>query len=301
MPAASQDDKEVPPPWGLNLEGRFDALQTSLQKISAEQRLLEREVKHPSNEEAVQDSVRKHLVGLEHSLKRSNRVAKADQARSALTRTWLSGPQSGGVGWMGGWITSLDDPQVWFILACIGGGLAQVIYKIFKHAVYGDRFKVGSQSLYEIVCCHPCPVPETGDGVNTTPPLWYRLGGDHVCGPQSWLASVEDSVWPTVLAGVGGGLALQVYMRGLGWFWGPRVVVEVLMICAGGLMGIMPIVSGVSFPICSFQFHRLGVFIMCAGVFAMGQGAVYNVYLFAQGLDRGRDGGEVKVMTVTRA
>jgi hypothetical protein len=96
-PAASQDDKEVPPPWGLNLEGRFDALQTSLQKISAEQRLLEREVKHPSNEEAVQDSVRKHLVGLEHSLKRSNRVAKADQARSALTRTWLSGPQSGGV------------------------------------------------------------------------------------------------------------------------------------------------------------------------------------------------------------
>jgi hypothetical protein len=44
-------------------------------------------------------------------------------------------------GWMGGWITSLDHPQVWFIQACIGGGLAQVIYKIFKHAVYGDRFK----------------------------------------------------------------------------------------------------------------------------------------------------------------
>jgi len=42
---------------------------------------------------------------------------------------------------MGGWITSLDHPQVWFIQACIGGGLAQVIYKIFKHAVYGDRFK----------------------------------------------------------------------------------------------------------------------------------------------------------------
>ena len=104
-------------------------------------------------------------------------------------------------------------------------------------------------------------------------------------------------MWPgfgAVLAGVGGGLALQMYMRGLGWFWGPRVVVEVLMICAGGLgwlFLIMCHLSGLSngtapsnnfvlkTPICAFLFQWLNVFIMCAGVFAMGQGAVYNVYL----------------------
>ncbi len=98
-------------------------------------------------------------------------------------------------------------------------------------------------------------------------------------------------MWPgfgAVLAGVGGGLALQMYMRGLGWFWGPRVVVEVLMICAGGLGWLFLIMSGLSnggnnfvlkTPICAFLFQWLNVFIMCAGVFAMGQGAVYNVYL----------------------
>jgi hypothetical protein len=73
-PAASQDDGGVaPPPWAKKLESRFDALQTSVQKISAEERLLE------------------HVEGLQHALKPSNRVAKAVQARSALTRTWLSG------------------------------------------------------------------------------------------------------------------------------------------------------------------------------------------------------------------
>lgn len=81
-----------------------------------------------------------------------------------------------------------------------------------------------------------------------------------------------------VLAGVGGGLALQMYMRGLGWFWGPRVVVEVLMICAGGLGWFWGIMTGLSnggnnfvlrYPICAFLFFWLNVFIMCAGVFAM--------------------------------
>ena len=100
--------------------------------------------------------------------------------------------------------------------------------------------------------------------------------------------------WPgfgAVLAGIGGGLALQMYMRGLGWFWGLRVLVEVFMICAGGFMAIMLIMTGLSGggnnpvlrnPIRAFLFQWLSVFIMCAGVFAMGEGAVYNVYLLSR-------------------
>jgi hypothetical protein len=79
-----------------------------------------------------------------------------------------------------------------------------------------------------------------------------------------------------------------MYMRGLGWFWGLRVVLEVLKICAGGFMVIMLIMTGLPGggnnpvlrkPISAILFQRLSVFIMCAGVLAMGEGAVSNVYL----------------------
>ena len=79
------------PPWADKMLGGFKALQTSVQKISAEQNLLEKEVKRLSQEEKVAAGLAKEVPKLQNALSRSNQMAVAVDKRAGLTKTWLSG------------------------------------------------------------------------------------------------------------------------------------------------------------------------------------------------------------------
>ena len=84
------------PPWADKMLGGFKVLQTSVQKISAEQNLLEKEVKRLSQEEKVAAGLAKEVPKLQNALSRSNQMAVAVDKRAGLTKTWLSGSRHRG-------------------------------------------------------------------------------------------------------------------------------------------------------------------------------------------------------------